>query len=172
MRNLINPFYFKRGAKSRIGKYARLDILPNHHFAMGAASVIEDFSIINNGLGDVQIGAHVFIGASNVIIGPVAIDDHVMTAQHVVFSGMNHGIKDGTVPYRYQPCTVEQITVGEGSWIGANAVILPGVQIGRFCVIAAGSVVSRNVPEYHMAAGNPAVLIKQLDRENGIWKKI
>lgn len=172
VRKLVNPFYFTFGVHTRISKYARLDVLPNHPFEIGDHSVIEDFTIVNNGMGAVVLGAHVFIGTSNVIIGPVKIESHVMTAQHVVFSGMNHGMQDGTTPYRYQTCTVENIIVGEGSWIGANSVILPGIQIGRFAIIAAGSVVTKNVPEHFMVAGNPAVPIKRFDHATKEWIKV
>lgn len=172
VRNLLNPFIIKKGKHTRIARYARLDILPGNGFSIGDHSVIEDFTIINNGMGDVMIGANVFIGASNVIIGPVIIEDEVMTAQHVVFSGMNHGINDAAVAYRYQPSTVAQICVGEGSWIGANVVILPGIRIGKKAVIAAGSVVTKDVPEFGMAAGNPARLIKKFNLETGAWEKV
>lgn len=172
VRKFVNPFYFKIGAHTRIGKYARLDILPSNSFQVGDHSVIDDFTIVNNGMGAVILGANVFIGTSNVIIGPVKIEDHVMTAQHVVFSGMNHGINDGNVPYRYQECTFEEIVVGEGSWIGANSVILPGIQIGRFSVIAAGSVVTKNIPGHTMVAGNPAVAIKRFNQTTAEWEKI
>lgn len=172
VRVLLYPLFMKKGKGTRIARYARLDILPGNVFSLGDRSVVEDFTIINNGVGDVVIGANVFIGASNVIIGPVIIEDDVMTAQHVVFSGMNHGISDATVAYRYQPSSIAQISVGEGSWIGANAVILPGIQIGRKAVVAAGSVVTKNVPEYGMVAGNPARLIKVFNVATGSWDKV
>jgi acetyltransferase-like isoleucine patch superfamily enzyme len=171
VRNLVTPLQMKKGKNTRISRHARLDILPNHQFAIGENSVIEDFCILNNGLGDLALGSNVFIGAFNTLIGPIRIADHVMTAQHVVFSGMDHGIADGEQPFRYQSCTTAEISVGEGSWIGANSVVLSGVTIGRMSVIAAGSVVTRDVPDHTMVAGNPAVVIKQFNLQQKIWVK-
>jgi maltose O-acetyltransferase len=53
------------------------------------------------------------------------------------------------------------VTIGEGSWIGARVTILPGVQIGKMCVVGAGSVVTHDVEEYSVVAGNPARLIRR-----------
>jgi len=171
VRNLVTPLQVKKGKNTKISELARLDILPNHQFEIGENSVIEDFCIINNGLGNVVLGANVFIGASNTLIGPIRIADHAMTAQHVVFSGMDHGIADGSQPFRYQPCTTAEISVGEGSWVGANSVILSGITIGRMAVVAAGSVVTRDVPDHAMVAGNPATIIKRYDLDAKAWIK-
>ena len=55
------------------------------------------------------------------------------------------------------------VTIGDNSWIGARALILPGVKIGNFCVVAAGSVVTKDVPDYSVVGGVPAKVIKMLD---------
>jgi len=113
-----------------------------------------------------------FIGAGNVIIGPVKIGNHIMTAQHVVMSGMNHGFADVNTGFRYQPCTTALITIGDGCWIGANSVITAGVTIGKYCVIGAGSVVTKDVPDYSMAAGSPARVIKQFNHQTKEWERV
>lgn len=172
VRNLVNPFFHKRGRHTVIFRKSRLDLVPFNQFGIGHHSTIEDFSFVNNAMGPVILGNHVFIGASNAIIGPVTLHDHVMTAQNVVISGMNHGIANVSVAYRYQPCTVAAITIGEGSWIGANSVITAGVQIGAFAIVAAGSVVTKNIEPYTMAGGNPARVLKQFNHEKGEWEKV
>jgi len=172
VRNVLNPFFHKRGRNTVIFSRSRMDLVPYNHFEIGHHSTIEDFTLLNNGMGPVKIGNHVFVGASNVIIGPVTLHDHIMTAQNVVMSGMDHGFQDVTVAFRYQPCTVAEITIGEGCWIGANAVITSGIQIGKYSIIAAGSVVTKNVPAYSMAAGNPAKLIKQFNHDTKRWERI
>lgn len=171
VRNVLNPFFHKRGRNTVIFSRSRMDLVPYNHFEIGHYSTIEDFTLLNNGMGPVKIGNHVFIGASNVIIGPVTLHDHIMTAQNVIMSGMDHGFQDVTVAFRYQPCTVAEITIGEGCWIGANAVITSGVQIGKYSIIAAGSVVTKNVPAYSMVAGNPAKLIKQFNHDTKRWER-
>ncbi len=171
VRTFVNPFFHHRGKNTVIFRRSRMDLMPFSHFEIGNSSTIEDFTLVNNGLGPVKIGNHVFIGASNVIIGPVTMQDHIMTAQNVVISGMDHGFGDVTKAFRYQPCTVAEISIGEGCWIGANVVITSGIQIGKYAVIAAGSVVTRNVPDYSMVGGNPAKLLKQYNHQLKAWER-
>ena len=172
VRKLVNPFYHQRGSNTIIFSRCRLDLMPFNKFSIGHDSTLEDFTIVNNGLGPVHLGNHVFIGASNVIIGPIKIHDHVMTAQHVVMSGLNHGFDDVSVAFRYQPCTTSEIVIEEGCWIAANVVITSGVTVGKYSIIAAGSVVTKSVPEYSMVAGNPARLLKQYDHITKSWERV
>ena len=172
VRKFVNPFYHKRGKNTIIFPRCRLDLMPFNHFSIGHDSTIEDFSLVNNGMGPVNIGNHVFIGASNVIIGPVTLHDHIMTAQNVVISGLNHGFDDVTYAFRYQPCTTSEIVIGEACWIGANVVITAGVQVGKYSVIAAGSVVTKDVPDYSIVGGNPAKLLKTFNHETKLWERV
>ncbi len=172
VRNFVNPFYHKRGKGTIIFRKARIDTMPFNHFEIGDHSTIEAYTFVNNGMGPVKIGNNTFIGAMNVIIGPIELGDHIMTAQNVVMSGLNHGFSDVTVGFRYQPCTTATITIGEGCWIGANVVITAGVNIGKYCVIAAGSVVTKDIPPYSIAAGSPARVIKQFNHETKQWDKV
>ena len=172
VRNFVNPFYHKKGKNTIFFRRARIDTMPFNHFETGDNVTIEDFSFVNNGMGPVTIGNWSFIGAGNVIIGPVTIGNHIMTAQNVVLSGMNHGFKDVTVGFRYQPCTTALITIGDGCWIGANSVITAGVTVGKYCVIAAGSVVTKDVPDYSIAAGSPAKVIKQFNHQTKEWDRV
>lgn len=172
VRNFINPFYHKKGKGTVIFRRARMDLMPYNYFEIGHNATIEDFSFVNNGMGPVKIGNHVFVGASNVIIGPVVLHDHIMTAQNVVISGLNHGFEDVNIAFRYQPCTVSEIVINEGCWIGANAVITSGVTVGKYSIIAAGSVVTKDIPSYSMVGGNPAKLIKQFNHETKQWEKV
>jgi len=172
VRFFVNPFYHKKGKNTRFFRRARIDVMPFRIFETGDDCVIEDFTFINNAVGPVKMGNAVFIGAMNVIIGPVTIGNHVMTAQNVVMSGLNHGFSDVTVAFRYQDCTTSPITIGEGSWIGANSVITAGVSIGKYCVVAAGSVVTKAVADYTMAAGNPAKPIRQYNHQAKKWERV
>lgn len=172
VRLLVNPFKHTRGKGSIIRYRTKMDLFPYKDFKLGDYSVIEDFTTLNNGVGDVIIGNRSFIGVSNVIIGPVKIADHVMTAQNVVISGMNHSYEDINTPPTMQRVTTSQININENVWIGANAVITAGVTIGKHSVIGAGSVVTKDVPEYCVAAGNPAKLIKKYCQETSSWEKV
>ena len=172
VRLLLNPFKHNRGKGSIIRRRTKMDLFPYKRFDLGAYSVIEDFTTINNGVGDVHIGSHSFIGVSNVIIGPVEIADHVMTAQNVVISGMNHSYEDIHTPPTMQKVSTSKIIIAENVWVGANSVITAGVSIGRHTIIGAGSVVTKDLPAYCVAVGNPAKIIKRYNHETGVWEKV
>ncbi len=57
----------------------------------------------------------------------------------------------------------QPVTIGSNAWVGGGAVICPGVEIGPDCVIGAGSVVTRSVPAWHLAAGNPCRVVRRID---------
>jgi acetyltransferase-like isoleucine patch superfamily enzyme len=168
----LNPFRHQKGYGSIIRKRTRLDVFPYNKFQLGADSTIEDFATVNNAVGDVIIGERSILGLGSVIIGPVEIGDNVMIAQNAVLSGLNHGYEDVTIPPSQQDITCDKIVISDNVWIGANTVITPGVTLGEHCVIGAGSVVTRNIPGYSVAVGNPAKVIKQYNKASGTWESI
>ena len=172
VRALINPFKHKRGRNSVVRSFARLDTFPYNEFSIGEGTIVEDFTVINNGVGNVRIGDNTMIGIGSVVIGPVTIGNNVMFAQHVVVSGLNHGYKDVNMPPKLQPVWCKDIAIGDDVWIGANAVITAGVTIGKHSVVGAGSVVTKSVPEYSVVAGNPAKLVKQYNVNKGEWESV
>lgn len=172
VKTLVNRFYHVRGKRAKIRRSVRMDVLPFNDFTLGDEVVIEDFSVVNNGMGAIDIGSRTFIGMSNVLIGPLEIGKNVITAQHVVMSGLNHGYDDPEIPIKEQPCTTAKIIVKDDTWIGANAVITAGVTIGRHVVVAAGSVVTKSVPDYSIVGGNPARILKQYNFKDKTWEKM
>lgn len=170
VRWLVNPFVHHKGKGSLIRRSARMDILPFNRFSLGDNSTIEDFTTINNGVGDVTIGHRSRIGIGTTLIGPVKIGNDVIIAQNVVISGLNHKYEDVSLPVSKQGVGTNQITVEDEAWIAANCVILSGVRIGKHAVVSAGSVVRRNVPAFSVVSGNPAVVIKKRNPETGIWE--
>lgn len=172
VRWFLNPFFHHRGRHAMIRRRTRMDLLPFNDFRIGACSVIEDFCTINNGVGNVVIGEHSLIGMSNVVIGPVTIGNNVIMAQHVVISGLNHDYTDPELPVSRQGVSVKPVVIEDDCWIGANAVITSGVTIGKHAVVAAGSVVTKDVPPFSVVAGNPARLVKRYDTGSGTWIRI
>jgi acetyltransferase-like isoleucine patch superfamily enzyme len=168
----LNPFMHHKGKKAKICRRTRMDVLPFNRFSLGDYSTIEDFSTINNGVGDVIIGKRARVGLGDTLIGPVFIGDDVRLAQNVVLSGLNHIYQDITIPIHFQGVTTAPIVIGDETWVGANVVIVAGVTIGRHSVIAAGSVVTKNVPDYSVVVGNPARIIKKYNPESGNWGKV
>ncbi|GAC1418080.1 MAG: acyltransferase [Flavisolibacter sp.] len=169
---LINPFIHKTGKGSIIRFRTRMDVLPFNRFELGDYSVIEDFCTVNNGVGDVIIGSETLIGMGNVIIGPVMIGNHVIFAQNIVVSGLNHGYQDISQPIHKQRVSTALITIEDECWVGANAVITAGVTIGKHSVVAAGTIVNKNIPPYSVVVGNPGRVVKKYDFERKEWVSI
>ena len=172
VRMFVIPFTSNKGKGAVIRRNARLDVLPFKKFYIGAHSTIEDFCTVNNGVGDVVIGNDTRVGIGSVVIGPVTIGNQVIIAQNIVMSGLNHTYTDVTVPIRLQKATTAPIVVEDEAWIGANAVITAGVTIGKHSVVAAGSVVTKDVPPYSIVAGTPAKVIKKYDWDKKDWVKV
>ena len=168
----INPIIHKRGKRSCIRRRTRLDVVPWNKFSIGEESTIEDFSAINNGVGDVIIGDRTRIGLSNTIIGPVKVGNDVRLAQNIVLSGLNHNYAKINNPIHEQGVSTKPIVIEDESWIGANAVVLPGVTLGKHSIVAAGSVVTKDIPNYSIAAGNPARVLKQYNFKTKIWERV
>lgn len=172
VRTFVNPWIHKKGKNTLIRRYTRMDVLPFQPFEIGEHSTIEDFATINNGIGAVSIGSRTIIGLSCTVIGPVNIGDDVMLAQNIVMSGLNHGYQAIDMPISEQKCTTAQIIIEDEAWIGANAIITSGVTVGKHSVVAAGSVVTKDVPPYSIVAGNPARLIKQYNFKTSAWERV
>jgi acetyltransferase-like isoleucine patch superfamily enzyme len=102
------------------------------------------------------------VGLHNTIIGPVSIGNHVNLAQGITVTALNHNFSDTNKLIDEQGVSTQPVVISDDVWIGANAVILPGVTIGRHCVIAAGAVVTKDVPDNTLVGGIPAKVIKQL----------
>lgn len=159
---LLAPLYQHRGKHAVIHKSARMDTPPYRKFSLGDYSVIESFACINNAVGDVQIGNHTRIGLHNTVIGPVKIGNHVNLAQGITVTALNHNFTDSNKRIDEQGISTNAVSIEDDVWIGANAVILPGVTIGNHCVVAAGAVVTKDVPPHSLVAGVPAKVIKQI----------
>jgi acetyltransferase-like isoleucine patch superfamily enzyme len=159
---LLAPLYQHRGRHSVIHHSARMDTPPYRKFSLGDYSVIESFACINNAVGDVMIGDHTRIGLHNTIIGPVIIGSHVNLAQGITVTALNHNFEDSEKRIDEQGVSTSAVTIEDDIWIGANAVVLPGVTIGQHSVVAAGAVVTKDVPPHSLVAGVPAKIIKQI----------
>lgn len=159
---LVAPLYQHRGKHSVIHRTVRMDTPPYRRFSLGDYSVVESFACINNAVGDVTIGHHTRIGLHNTIIGPVSIGNHVNLAQGITVTALNHNFTDSELRIDEQGVSTNPVTIEDDVWIGANAVILPGVSIGTHCVIAAGAVVTKDVPPHSLVAGVPAKVMKQI----------
>jgi acetyltransferase-like isoleucine patch superfamily enzyme len=102
-------------------------------------------------------------------VSKVVIGNNVLTANNVYISDNIHGYEDISVPIMHQPVLFKrEVVIGDGSWIGENACII-GAHVGKNCVIGANAVVTSDVPDYSVAVGVPAAVIKQFDRHLQKW---
>ena len=166
------PRYFKRG----IAWNARLDLVPFHKFKFGKYSRLEKNVVINNGMGDVELADEVHTGVGCVIIGPVKMEKHVGLSQYVRILGMHHGI-DPSTPHHHQPCTPAPVILEEDAFIGTGTVIMgkkdgTPLTIGKYSRVGANSVVTRDIPPYSVAVGNPAKVVKTWDHEKKVWENV
>jgi acetyltransferase-like isoleucine patch superfamily enzyme len=159
---MLAPLYQHRGRHSKIHASVRMDTPPYRRFSLGQYSVVESGACINNAVGDVIIGDHTRIGLHNTVIGPVTIGNHVNLAQGITVTALNHNVNDITKTIGEQGVTTKQVVIKDDVWIGANAVILPGVTIGRHSVVAAGAVVTKDVPDYTIVGGVPAKTMRRI----------
>lgn len=164
--------YMKKGKNSVIYRSVRKDIVPFNGFFLGKSSVIEDYAIINNAVGEITIGNSTRIGMGNTIIGPVMIGNNVILAQNVVLSALNHNFEDVLTTINQQGVKTDQIIIEKNVWIGANTSILAGVHIGEHVVVGAGSVVTKDIPSFSVVVGNPAKIIKKYDFKVKQWIKV
>ncbi|MEA5006399.1 MAG: acyltransferase [Rikenellaceae bacterium] len=169
---LLRPLYIKKGHRSVLCSSVRKDIVPFNKFIIGRNSVVEDYATVNNMVGDIEIGDNTRIGIGNVIIGPVSIGNNVNLAQNVTVSGLDHNYEDVNSSIASQGVSTAQIVIEEDVWVGANSVITKGIRISSHSVVAACSLVNKDVPPFSIVGGNPAKLLKQYSKESGKWERV
>ena len=140
---------------------------------IGAGTVIREQIWLNGGRAEgtkpvLLIGDGCYIGRFchiNASIG-VTIEDRVLIADRVYISDIDHEYRKTELPVIAQGvCSKGPVLLKTGCWIGAGAVILPGVTIGRNAVVGANSVVTKSIPDFAVAGGVPARVLKEISRE-------
>ncbi len=112
----------------------------------------------------VELGNNSDIGLRCRLNGKVIIGNDVIMGPDVLVYTQNHNTSRSDIPIKYQGVTEEKsVTIGDGCWICSRVIILPGVHIGKNSVIGAGSVVTKDIPDYAIAAGNPAKVVRIRD---------
>ena len=129
-------------------------------FGNGLSSLVGNF--VTNRRNNVCISSRIHIGCIN----KVTIASGVLIAGNVLIEDHYHGDVSSSEadiePNKRILKSRGEISIGENVWIGENVVIMPGVSIGRGCVIGANSTVTKSIPDYAVAAGSPAKIIRRL----------
>lgn len=123
----------------------------------GAGTHIEFGTILSHPTA--RIGTSVYIGPF-CCLGDVTLEDDVVVASHVsIMNGSRqHGTERLDIPIRKQPGEYPRVTIGEDSWIGERAIVQ--AEVGKHCVIGAGAVVTKPIPDYAVAVGVPARIVR------------
>ncbi|MDD5675326.1 MAG: acyltransferase [Chitinivibrionales bacterium] len=114
--------------------------------------------------------AEIGMGASISAAKKIVIEEHVLLARNVYISDHGHEFEDITRPISEQGIRkATEVRIGAQTWIGQNAVILPGASIGKHCIIGANAVVNGVIPDYSVVAGAPARIVKRYDAQAKAW---
>ena len=125
--------------------------------------ILGDKAVINRNTiiwATLKTGYNFQLNPGSCIYGNVEIGDNVLIGPNVMIAGGNHGFNSTKIPIALQEDTSKGIIISNDVWVGANSVILDGVNIGTGCIIAAGSIVTKDVLPYSIVAGNPARFVK------------
>ena len=133
------------------------------NFKCGDNCIIAADSLVR---ADIEMGSHCSINTFAVLAGKIRMGDMVRIASHVSIFGFNHGHEDIEKPFCQQPCIQKGIDIGDDVWIGANVVIVDGVKVGSHSLLAAGAIVTKDVPPYSIVGGNPAKVIRDRRKPN------
>lgn len=107
-----------------------------------------------------------------VAVKSLIIEKNVLIADKVYISDNIHEYQNIGLPIMQQPIAFKgEVSIGENSWVGENVSII-GASIGKHCVIGANSVVTSDIPDYCIAVGSPAKVIKRYDSELNSWRKV
>lgn len=148
------------GARTRIGAGAYIAAITGH-----AGEAFDPSVRIGD---DVYIGSHFHLAS----VSKVEIGDACALSDYVYIADVAHGLDPASGPIMAQPLVrAGDVVIGRSTFVGYRASILPGVTLGRHCVVGAGSVVTKSFPDYSMVAGNPARLIKRYDPAAKAWVK-
>jgi len=169
---------FKRCGEGSLISFPWVTIYNERYIEIGRDTMVGPYCALSAGMMPgqecltspvVRIGDRCLIGRGSGIVGHLAIDigNDVWTGHHVYITDQNHGYEDVTVPISRQTQPEKPVTIGDGSWLGTGTVVLPGATIGRHVAVGANSVVTGVLPDYCVAVGAPARVIKRYDANSG-----
>ena len=155
---IFNEQYIHIGSETMIGSHVAL-----------SAGMVPGQQCLTNPV--VRIGDRCLIGRGSGIVGHLGIDigNDVWTGHYVYITDQNHGYENVDLPISQQSQAERVVSIGDGSWIGAGSVVLPGAKIGKHVAIGANSVVTGEIPDFSVAVGAPARVIKRYSND-GQWR--
>jgi acetyltransferase-like isoleucine patch superfamily enzyme len=121
----------------------------------------------------IQAHAGIGMGATISAAQQVIIGEYVLLARNVYISDHAHAYENLDMPIMHQGIdSIAPVSIGRNTWLGENAVVLPGVTIGQHCVIGANAVVNTSIPDFSVAVGAPARVVRQFNKNSGQWERV
>ncbi len=153
---IFNEEYIQIGEKTMIGEHVAL-----------SAGMMPGQKCLTNPV--VRIGDRCLIGRGSGIVGHLSIDigNDVWTGHNVYITDQSHGYEDVEKPISLQSQPERPVSIGDGAWLGHGVVVLPGARIGRNVAVGANSVVTGELPDFCVAVGSPAKVIRQYSSDSG-----
>lgn len=156
-KGLLKAPYFKRYSPFL---YKKLGVVGQKFRFSSNVTVVGNYCNIKMGL-NAEVNEGCFILCKDVVeLG----ENSTLAYQTTILTSANPNTPYNKLGLVY-PSVIKAVKIGKNTWIGARAVILPGINVGNYCVVAAGSVVTKDVPDYSVVAGVPARVIKKLDNK-------
>lgn len=169
----VKIFGVTAGQSVYIGKHCSLK--GKHHITLADSVTVRPYTQIWSG-GMVRIGKGSEIGerCRISIANSLDIGENVLLSPNVYITDCDHEDRNVNIPVIDQGIVQkgQKVSIGEGSYIGINVVIVGNVKIGKHCVIGANSVVTKDVPDYCVAVGSPAKILKRYNLETQLWELI
>lgn len=172
--NLLKFFFKEHGDKLRIIKPLKFINMKGMYFGDYVRINSGGWLQVHDNKGVLKIGSGSTLGHFSHIYAyrEIIIGESVLIADKVYISDCLHGYKNVQVPIMHQDLKeIQKVYIGDNSWLGENVVVL-GSRIGRHCIIGSNSVVTKDIPDYSIAVGIPARVIKRYNLELQIWEKI
>jgi acetyltransferase-like isoleucine patch superfamily enzyme len=155
---IYNERYVSIGDDTLIGEHVCLAV------GIGPAQVMLSDPVIT-------IGNKCIIGRGSHLVGhwSIVLGDEIQIGPYVYITDQNHSYEDPDQPVGWQTPTEHAVSIGSGSWLGTNVVILPGTTLGKNTVVAAGAVVHGSFPDHVVLGGVPAKVLRHYDAQLG-WR--
>lgn len=157
---LTNPKAIFISNSCQIGPFCRLETFESY------GNVKTNPKLVIGSNTSLQHAVHIYCANS------VILEDGCLIASGCMITDNNHGINPEDDYYAHQPLNFRSTIIKEGVWLGENVCVLAGSIIGKRSIVSSNSVVNGKIPDYCIAAGNPAKVVKQYNFETKKWEKI
>lgn len=178
LNSMLNGVKYSKGVYIGVGA----KIVGGKNVSIGERAEIMPYSMmVSLGGGKIEVGKGATVSMFSRIgaIGYVKIGDYVAMGPNCFIADYNHEYENVDVPIKRQGVRFSamidgspNVVIGDGSWLGTHVVVAGNIKIGKHCVVGANSVVSKDIPDYCVAVGSPAKVVKRYNFATREWEKV